>query len=924
MRKTQQLLCGLLTALLTFAVVPSVHAQEALPVRVGGIDEGGIYFEPVLPEITVSEGYNVREKTLDGQPYDGSVIAEQGLYALSVLATDQQGKEFLATTRFSVLDASQRAPTYTTDLVRYLVERLAKHPHVTPTSSADQRLIVGRSRGWPKDPEVPEHDLYAFQITDHQAQGPKIRVVLVGGNHPREQTGSWALHGALDFLVSDDPRAGELRQWIAFFVYPMVNPDGRYALSGRSSPEMQAEKVTDHNRVWNTSDRFTTTDIIARAIKADTGGTAQYLLDFHSAGSTFFYTGAKLMTSPYAQTMTAREPKIKPTRSEGHPGMIRNWAMSDEGLAIPFAYTPELAGTENARRSMEIGRSFMLAFHDLLSGRSVLAAAEKILEHDDSSPFGSMHRQQIPALKGNLEKLLATGDATVERILEEVYALYGEINDYRQSIELAAEAKRLADSARQLVDSSPLTLAAWLPEVLLVEGSDLTNRLADPAAELLPLQAQNKKLVDLMDAMRRAQSAEEAVSAASEVLEESVDGFGQLYQNDVRSNRDRLVELLQTPGTGGEQYRLATEILDASIASYWQIRPLEPFPAVSPVSVTSSAQTIAIVDQADWEDGFLVHVQADDDGLVLAHQPMLRFDGDGDYVETGFVPGESTLGQQFTWEFWKRYRFFADATGSSGNRGTPPRFYTQLSGTDGEFRAAIGDSYWTATKLEKQDHWYHLAVVFDQGEVRTYVDGQLRDTRTDVTFSGDSSSPLAIGRGFGEGRWLDGSSRDHRIWNVARSPAELRRNRHRQFDGSEPGLVGYWRLDEGQGDTVHDRSASANHATVTGAVWKTQPISGFRISQPLAFEESVSASDIIVSWEVVAEAGADRVAVSFGLSEEDATLPGAWHPVSNGDSLAESKEKTNFAGRHLWLKQTLSQSESESPVALRRLTVEVK
>jgi hypothetical protein len=476
------------------------------------------------------------------------------------------------------------------------------------------------------------------------------------------------------------------------------------------------------------------------------------------------------------------------------------------------------------------------------------------------------------------------------------------------------------------VDASQLTLAAWLPETVLVQISSVTKSLDDPVAELLPLQAQKQKLVDLMDAMRRAQAAEDAVSAASEILEESVEGFGQLYQKDVRSNRNRLVELLQTPGTGSEQYRLATEALDTSIASYWQIRPLLPFPAVCPVPVTGSAQTIVIVDQADWEDGFLVHVQADDDGLVLAHQPALRFDGDGDYVETGFVPGESTLGQHFTWEFWKRYRVFADATGSSGNRGTPPRFYTQLSGTDGELRAAIGDHYWTAAKLEKQDHWYHLAIVFDQGEVRTYVDGQLRNTWNDVAFSGDSSSPLAIGRGFGEGRWLDGYSRDHRIWNVARSPAEIRRNRYRQFDGNEPGLVGYWRLDEGQDNTVLDRSASANHATVTGAVWETQAISGFRISQPLAFAEGMSVSDVTINWEVVTEtaAGTDRVAVSFGVSDDDTTLPGAWHPASNGDPLAASNEKTDFAGQHLWLKQTLSPSESESPIILRRLTVEVR
>jgi hypothetical protein len=60
------------------------------------------------------------------------------------------------------------------------------------------------------------------------------------------------------------------------------------------------------------------------------------------------------------------------------------------------------------------------------------------------------------------------------------------------------------------------------------------------------------------------------------------------------------------------------------------------------------------------------------------------------------------------------------------------------------------------------------------------------------------------------------------------------------------------------------------------------------------------------------------------LSDDDATLPGAWHPASNGDSLAASNEKTEFAGRHLWLKQTLSPSKSDSSVTLRRMTVKVR
>ena len=42
---------------------------------------------------------------------------------------------------------------------------------------------------------------------------------------------------------------------------------------------------------------------------------------------------------------------------------------------------------------------------------------------------------------------------------------------------------------------------------------------------------------------------------------------------------------------------------------------------------------------------------------------------------------------------------------------------------------------------------------------------------------------------------------------------------YHQLEGNEPGLVGYWRFDEGEGSIVHDRTANANHGTIYGAKW---------------------------------------------------------------------------------------------------------
>ena len=41
---------------------------------------------------------------------------------------------------------------------------------------------------------------------------------------------------------------------------------------------------------------------------------------------------------------------------------------------------------------------------------------------------------------------------------------------------------------------------------------------------------------------------------------------------------------------------------------------------------------------------------------------------------------------------------------------------------------------------------------------------------------------------------MSGNLSDVRIWNVARTPAEIQANYTNRLTGTEPGLVGYWPL----------------------------------------------------------------------------------------------------------------------------------
>ena len=55
-----------------------------------------------------------------------------------------------------------------------------------------------------------------------------------------------------------------------------------------------------------------------------------------------------------------------------------------------------------------------------------------------------------------------------------------------------------------------------------------------------------------------------------------------------------------------------------------------------------------------------------------------------------------------------------------------------------------------------------------------------------------------------------------RVWNAVRSQGQIQSNMYLSLVGNEPGLMGYWRLDEGSGQEVFD-GAHGSSIGVLGA-----------------------------------------------------------------------------------------------------------
>ena len=126
----------------------------------------------------------------------------------------------------------------------------------------------------------------------------------------------------------------------------------------------------DHNRIGNTRDAFATIDVVVPSMRKDTGGHADYLWDFHGGcAQPGDYRGTRaMMRSPYAQAIAAREPDIIRRNVDGHTdsGRLRNWAASEEGLGVPYAFVTETGMPWTKQRVFEISKSFVLAWLDVL------------------------------------------------------------------------------------------------------------------------------------------------------------------------------------------------------------------------------------------------------------------------------------------------------------------------------------------------------------------------------------------------------------------------------------------------------------------------------------------------------------------------------------------------------------------------------
>ncbi|MEM5774065.1 MAG: LamG domain-containing protein, partial [Anaerolineaceae bacterium] len=205
-----------------------------------------------------------------------------------------------------------------------------------------------------------------------------------------------------------------------------------------------------------------------------------------------------------------------------------------------------------------------------------------------------------------------------------------------------------------------------------------------------------------------------------------------------------------------------------------------------------------------------------------------------------------------------------------------------------------------------QPGWNHVAVIWDLAnqQARIYLNGIPQNifqnnvnvgTTATIPVNPAVSNPLAanmedfyIGARndhiYGlPGFFFHGNISDVRLWNRVRSPEEISADKNARLTGYEPGLVGYWRMDETSGPTIFDYSIYGN--------------SGFLHTGADGTFSEAGATRVQVNGTSGGLVGSNTAPGMVANSFYDSTLYGVTDPLPFGTPLntVDMKKQASFA-----------------------------
>jgi hypothetical protein len=197
----------------------------------------------------------------------------------------------------------------------------------------------------------------------------------------------------------------------------------------------------------------------------------------------------------------------------------------------------------------------------------------------------------------------------------------------------------------------------------------------------------------------------------------------------------------------------------------------------------------------------------------LQAQNALHFDGIDDRVDCGNdvslqLSGQLTLEAWIYANTWKISVFQGCIINKEQN--VPDYGYMLRAGQGGRLGFNLGNGSWheiISAPLLSLNTWHHVAATYDGSKMRLFIDGVQTDSLSLTISIGNAANNLFIGDWYSNGRNFNGIIEEVRVWNVARTKAEIQATMNSALCVLPPGLVAYYPFNQG--------NAGGNNAGLT-------------------------------------------------------------------------------------------------------------
>jgi hypothetical protein len=225
-----------------------------------------------------------------------------------------------------------------------------------------------------------------------------------------------------------------------------------------------------------------------------------------------------------------------------------------------------------------------------------------------------------------------------------------------------------------------------------------------------------------------------------------------------------------------------------------------------------AALVLAIIEMPRWK-GLAAPIPAAAEVSVSnqeAQNKVLTMGGQTGYMQVPDSPSFHTLSNSLTLEAWCLASSFYPQRGSVNSimRKNPQagaeNFFLRIRNTTGshlvELGLGAGLGVVQVPAALTTNQWFHLAGTYDGQAVTLYLNGVPLKREARSGYLHIDNSVLYLGKGdpeFSFGEYFHGMLDEIRIWNVARSPADIQATLNKSLTGKEHGLVAYWHFDDG-------------------------------------------------------------------------------------------------------------------------------